>query len=141
MRDRDKGLVYKLTEDCYIDHIQSPIWCFFCFSAGGYSTHPQWCPGQLLFCVDCPSHWKLTDSSTYGYRCIYTFITPTHSGYPSRCQLMWPASAVLLFTQQEHPIFEIPNWRVCQRSICNNFKVSVKHFRHYATGTLPTYIK
>ena len=131
-RDRDERLGQRLTENCYIDHIQSPTW-YFCFSAGGYYFHHGWRPGRLLLWLDCPFDWRLTNwtrpTSTFfceysyfvsGYSCIYNFITPRLSSYPSGCQPTWLTSAALLFTLMEHPVLEIPYWRDCQWSICNS---------------------
>ena len=63
--------------------------------------------------------WLPTDSSVSGYLFKCNFIMPMYTGYYYCSQPTWPSSAVLLFKQLEHPVLEIPNWRVCQRSICN----------------------
>ena len=74
-------------------------------------------PGHLLLWHDYSSDC-LTDRSVCGYQCVHIFIIPMHSGCYSSCKPMWSTSVVLLFTQPEH-LLEIPNWRVCQRSIYN----------------------
>ena len=73
-----------------------------------------WLPFSLTWLTD----W-LNDHSVYGYPCIYNFITSICSSYPLGCQPTWPASVFLLLTQLKHLVLEIPNWRVCQRSISN----------------------
>ena len=60
----------------------------------------------------------MTDCPVCEYLYIYSSITPLHCGYPFGCQPTWPASPVLLITQQEYLVLEIPKWRVCKRSIC-----------------------
>ena len=46
---------------------------------------------------------------TYTFRLWFTWSTST-------CQL---TRALLLLTQQEHPVSYIPDWQLCQGSICN----------------------
>ena len=64
---------------------------------------------RLLLWLDCPSDGRLTDW-LFCFEvpvCVYTIITPMHSSNTPDCQPKWPPSAILLFTQLEHPVLEI----------------------------------
>ena len=73
---------------------------------------------QLLDCDSCD---RLSDC---GYQWIYNFITPTRS-YVVHVNLLhllitcFP-DIIFFFAPLEHPVPEILDWRLCQRSMCNN---------------------
>ena len=98
-------------------------WCLCFLTKGsqlGYARRP---PGSLFL-------WLLAGRESVtvwltvwrGYPCIYNFITPTHSfgsGYTWSYSACLPTWVDFLFTQLEHPVPKIPDWGLCQRSICN----------------------
>ena len=86
-----------------------------------WMLHPKW----LLPWLDCPVIDWLNN-----YHWVPVIISSC-SIYSYRCQPTWPASTVLLFTQLEHPVLEIHNWRVCQKNTqlkyqANRFKELTK---------------
>ena len=109
-------------EDCFIDTFLDPH-CnsifralYLCFFDGKFSARGCLGTHQLLFCLP---FW-LIDHSIQGYQLIYNFKMLTHSFQFSfwssshrtcfHCSLVYKTGVSFL---------EIPNWRVCQRSICN----------------------
>ena len=78
-------------------------------------THCRWCPEQLTVTLCFSRDWPLVPvfiwfHNTYTFRLWFPWSIST-------CQ---PMPAVFLFTHLEHPVPKIPNWQLCQRSICNN---------------------
>ena len=120
-RERDwyEGHRHRLMEDCNIDpYLLKDV--DFIFRDLRHCCRPVSIPLDYLNLFWLPT---VTPYKCLGYRCIYNFLTPMRS---SGSLFTWSAytsvaclPVITLFTQLEHLVQEIPDWRLCQRSVCN----------------------
>ena len=128
-RQGDDRCRHILVEDCYTDLFLTNVVSTFraplstsASQPGPLPPHYRWHRTWFLLWLGCDSNWLTLTPMTNHLTWVYNFITPTCS---SGSWFTWPASTfqpmwvVLLFTQLEHPVPEIHDWQLCQRSICN----------------------